>query len=83
MSDGEGGLGGLDLFEDESDGGWLDGAESAAPPWAAVVAFVGVIAAQIAECDCIAVANEKSANDGNGVRAPSKQPPAHALHRAV
>jgi hypothetical protein len=37
------------------------------PPWAAMVCFTGVLVAAGSDCGYIAVGNERSANEGNGV----------------
>ena len=37
------------------------------PPWAAMVCFVGAFVAVGSDCGYVAVGNERSANEGNGV----------------
>ena len=45
----------------------MDGLVVGTPPWAAMVCFVGVLVAAGSDCGYVAVGNERSANEGNGV----------------
>ena len=45
----------------------VEGLVVGTPPWAAMVCFVGVFVAAGSDCGYIAVGNERSANEGNGV----------------
>ena len=45
----------------------VDGLVVGTPPWAAMVCFVGALVAAGTDCGYVAVGNERSANEGNGV----------------
>ncbi len=51
--------------QDNSD--TVEGLVVGTPPWAALVCFVGALVAAGSDCGYIAVGNERSANEGNGV----------------
>ena len=55
----------------QDNGDAVEGLVVGTPPWAALVCFVGAFVAAGSDCAYIAVGNERSANEGNGVNCES------------